>query len=113
MTTGGCVKKGHKREMFFLLIRSSLGMRFTVGSYFFFVWTKICRERLDFMSTGVYSICGKILLAYSLSTFIFFRVFSVHAKVLYFWRIRRQLSMYKNNLKSPTPKRLLAHSMNE
>ncbi len=66
--------KGQQREMFFcpfdLVQEGDIGSDFIFGFGF---WSKIRRDRLSFMSIGVFSIYGKLLSAYSALTFIFFK----------------------------------------
>ncbi len=58
---------------------------------FCWFWAEIRRDKLNFMSIGVFSIYGKILLAHSPNTFIFFR----HAKITSYATVPLRYSNYK------------------
>jgi hypothetical protein len=44
---------------------------------FCWFWANICRDKLNFISIGVFSIYDKILLAHSPNTFIFFKCIKI------------------------------------
>jgi hypothetical protein len=57
---------------------------------FFLFWADIRRDNLTFMLIGVFSSCGKILLAHSPNAFIFFE------RILHARYIRRRLCTHSN-----------------
>ncbi len=67
---------------------------------FFWFWSKIRRDRLNFMSIGVFSIYGKIFLAHSPNTFkCFKRILRTGYNTLGVFR--RRLCIKKTTVKSP------------
>jgi hypothetical protein len=75
----------------FLSIRSCI--EWWCRIWLFWFWSKILRDKLIFMSIGIFSIYGKIFLAYSPNTYRY--------RLKYFWRIRRRLFINKTTLKLP------------